>query len=779
MLKSNKRIALIFTFIFMSIVHGNTQDCKLSIEGFVYDETTQLPLSYVNVVIQENSKGNSSDDSGQFKIDGLCASHYHINISHIGCETQTLHIDLVSDTLLYIFLDHTEAAIGTVVVTGKVDKSNGQARTSVNRKTLEDNTEKNLSGILENETGVHLIKNGGTISKPVVQGLYGNRLTVLNNGIIQSGQQWGNDHGPEIDPYSADEISVLKGASAIQYGGGNLGSVILVEPKRISRDPHLHGQINYTHETNGRGNILNTRFGKYSPFVAWRLSGTLKKYGDSKTADYFLNNTGVTEANLSLQLEKTWNKVFFLDLYGSTFNTTLGILRGSQIGNVPQLNEALEREEPFFTEPDLSYDIDPPKQQVSHHLLKLKSKYFLNDNQIFEAVLAAQVNDRKEFDIRRGERSDIPTLSLLQQTVNAELLYSHTFENEWKIKLGNQNIFTNNTNNPETDVLPLIPDYLSWRLGAFGTASKQFERLFFNLGLRYDYEYQDVPTILNTVPKEILRFENVYNNLSGILTSKYNLTKEQTLSVNLGYAIRNPGINELYSMGLHQGVSGIEEGTPDLVSEKAIKLTAQYKWVPSTYFSLDALAYFQNFNDYIYLNPQDELRLTIRGVFPVFQYEQTDAQIYGLDISTQFTVRNSLLGTLKYSYLKGNDTRNDVPLIFMPPNRIFGSLTYQAQGVITLGKKMRMEETEFELNNRYVFEQKNILAAQDFVEPPAAYNLLGFKISTNLITQKYKVRLFMKADNLLNTQYRDYLNRQRYFADDLGLSVILGLNFKF
>jgi len=133
MLKSNKRIALIFTFIFMSIVYGNTQDCKLSIEGFVYDETTQLPLSYVNVVIQENSKGNSSDDSGQFKIDGLCASHYHINISHIGCETQTLHIDLVSDTLLYIFLDHTEAAIGTVVVTGKVDKSNGQARTSVNR----------------------------------------------------------------------------------------------------------------------------------------------------------------------------------------------------------------------------------------------------------------------------------------------------------------------------------------------------------------------------------------------------------------------------------------------------------------------------------------------------------------------------------------------------------------------------------------------------------------------------------------------------------------------
>jgi len=756
----NKQTAVAVILFFFALINCSAQDCNLTLEGFVFDETSDLPLSYVNVIIQENSKGSVTDDDGRFFIPDLCSGHYHVYVSHIGCETQKLHLELSSDTLLHIVLDHSEASLGTVVVTGKTDKSAGQAKLSVNRRTLEDNTNKNLSAMLENEAGVHLIKNGAGISKPVVHGLYGNRLSILNNGVIQSGQQWGNDHTPEIDPYAADEISVLKGASAIQYGAGNLGSIILVEPKRISREPHLHGQINYTYETNGRGNTLNARLGKYSPLVAWRASGTFKKYGDKTTPDYFLNNTGLSEANLSLQLEKTWNQVFFLDFYGSTFNTKLGVLRGSHIGNVAQLEEAITKDVPFFTEEDFSYALEAPRQNVSHHLLKLKSKYFFNDNQIFEAVIAGQINDRKEFDIRRGERENIPSLSLLQYALNVDFLYSHTLESEWKFKIGNQSIITDNTNNPETDIFPLIPDYRSWKTGVFSTLSKRWDALYVNAGLRYDFEYQDVAAFTNEFPREVIRYDNLFNNLNGIITGKYNLTKEQFLSLNLGYTMRNPGINELYSNGLHQGVSGIEEGDTELIKEKALKGTVEYKWVPNTYFTIDALAYYQVFDDYIFLNPTGEIRPTIRGAFPVFKYEQTDANIYGLDLSTQFTIQNAVQGVLKYSYLKGTDTTKDKPLVFMSPNRLFVSLSYQ-------------------MNTRVVFEQSNILADQDFLLPPSTYSLLGLKFSTNIISPKNKLRCYIKADNLLNARFRDYLNRQRYFADDLGRSIVLGLNFKF
>ena len=772
---------ILFTFfIFLSVLYRiQGQDCSLSISGNVIDEGTDLPLEFVNIYIQELGTGTTTDGEGYFRMDSICEGHYHLIFSHIGCEAKKLHLDLFRDTIIRYELSHTSTSLGTVVVEGVKDDFNNQASVSINRQTIEDNINENLSGLLENESGVHLIKNGSGISKPVVQGLFGNRLTILNNGIVQSGQQWGNDHSPEIDPFSSDKITVLKGVSAIEYSGGNLGSVILVEPKRIPKEPHLHGHVNYGFTTNGRGHNLNARLGQSTPSIAWRVNGTLKKFGDLKSANYFLNNTGVEEANLSLQLEKTVNENIFLDFYASTFNTRLGVLRGSHIGNLTDLEQALVRDVPFFTENEFSYAIDAPKQQVSHHLAKFKAKYVVNENQILEGVVALQINDRKEFDIRRGDRSDIPALSLLQFSLNTEAKYTQYFDNDWKWKIGSQNILTDNTNNPETDILPLIPDYFSWKSGVFNTLSKKHNNTQFDLGFRYDVEFQNVATFSRSLPREVIRYNRIFQTIGGLLSIKQDLTEAQSIAFNTGYTVRNPAINELYSSGLHQGVSGIEEGDVDLKSEKAFKNTLTYKWQPNTNFTLNILAYHQHFRGYIFLNPQDEVRLTIRGAFPVFRYEQTNANIYGVDLSTQFTLSKSLFGQLNYSYLKGEDTTDNLPLVFMPPNSFFGSLTYRVSKAVKLSNKASIEDSEMELSNRYVFEQENIFESQDFVDPPSAYNLVGVKVSTNIIFPRYKFRFYIKADNVFNIQYRDYLNRQRYFADDVGISVTAGLNFKF
>ncbi len=775
----SRSIGLCF-FLFSSIFFSVAQDCTVKIEGNVVDEASESPLSYVNVYIQELQLGTTTDDEGNFSLENICAGHYHFILSHIGCEGEKLHFDIYGDTTLNIALSHTPTSLGTVVIAGKKEDYNSQANLTVNRKIIEDNANQNLSALLENETGVHLIKNGNGISKPVVHGLYGNRLLMLNNGISQAGQQWGNDHSPEIDPFAVDNIIVLKGANAIEYGGGNLGSVVLAQPKRIAREPHLHGQVNYIFDTNGRGHTFNTRMGQYTPAVAWKINGTLKKVGDKRTADYFLNNTGTEEANFALQLEKSLKENLFIDLYASTFNTKLGILRGSHISNVNNLEQALQQEVPFYTEPDFSYGLAAPSQKVSHHFTKARARYFISDEKILELVLAGQLNDRKEFDIRRGDRSDIPALSLKQYTFNSELKYSIAFADSWKLKLGNQNIVTDNTNASGTGILPLIPDYLSWRSGLFTTLSRVKERTTVNLGLRYDYEDQLVLAISNTFPREVVRYENSFHNLSALLSLKTKLAKKQSISWNIGYAMRNPAVNELYSNGLHQGVSGIEEGDPSLSTEKALKNTLEYKWVPSSKLALNVLAYHQLFQDYIFLNPQNEIRTTIRGAFPVFRYEQTAASIYGLDLSSQFTLGKSLLGLVRYSYLRGQDTAEDVPLIFMPPNSLFASLTFRApQNKSRAGGRVKIEDAEIEISNRLVFRQNHILDGQDFLAPPDSYNLVGLKFSTDIILLNYKFRCFVKADNLFNVSYRDYLNRQRYFADDLGLNISVGLNVKF
>jgi len=774
----NKKFIL-YILLSFAFFKGISQSCDITITGNVFDEASGMPLSYVNVVIQETQQGTITDEEGNYILEHICDGEFHFIFSHIGCEGKKFHFHIHNDTIINIPLSHTPTSLGTVVIEGKKDNLANQANAVVNRLKIEDNANQNLATLIENEAGVSLIKSGNGIAKPIVHGLYGNRLAILNNGIQQSGQQWGNDHSPEIDPYAFDKITVLKGASALEFGGGNLGSVILTEPKKIDNEPHLHGQVNYSYETNGRGNVVNTRLAKYSPVLAWKVNGTLKKYGDKKTSDYYLNNTGLEEYNLALQLEKSWNDKLFVDLYASTFNTTLGILRGSHIGNLTDLEQALDKDVPFFTEEEFSYDIEQPRQNVAHHLLKVKSKYFFSDDQILELVLAGQINDRKEFDIRKGGRSEIPSLSLLQKTINTELKYSVNFGEKWKFKIGQQNIITDNTNNPNTETFPLIPDYITWQSGLFSILSKKTNNTEFNLGLRYDFEDQYVLTISNTIPRAVVRYENQFHNVSGLFGIKSQIGNTQSISWNIGYAMRNPGINEFYSNGLHQGVSGIEEGDVNLKTEKALKNTLEYKWLPTADFTFNVLAYHQAFSDYIYLNPQDKIRLTIRGAFPVFKYEQTDANIYGLDVSTQYTINHSIFGLLKYSYTRGNDTKNDRPLIFMPPNSLFASFTYRAHNNIKLSNNIQVENTEIELSNRLVLEQTHLLQEQDFVAPPETFTLVGLKISSNFILPHNKIRCFIKVDNLLNTKYRDYLNRQRYFADDLGRSITLGINMKF
>lgn len=755
-----------------------SQHCHIAISGTVRDEGTAEPLSYVNIYVKELSGGTTTDEHGRFSLADVCAGEYHFVFSHIGCEPVQFHVDIEADTTLTILLQHTATALTDVVISGK-STSASQPSSSVGRQYIEDNAYQNLAALIENESGVHLIKNGTGISKPIVQGLYGNRLAVLNNGILQSGQQWGNDHSPEIDPYAADRVTVLKGASAIEYGAGNLGSVILVESKPIGQEPHLHGQVNYTYESNGQGHTLNTRLGQYSPVLSWRLSGTLKKYGDRSAPDYFLNNTGSQEANLALHLEKSWDEKLFVDIAASTFNTRLGVLRGSQIGNLSDLELAFERTQPFFTEEAHSYAIDAPRQAVSHHMVRVRTRYYSSETETVELVLAGQLNDRQEYDVRRSGRTDIPSLSLQQYTFNGELKYRREYHNQWQLSAGSQHIFTDNTNNPETGILPLIADYLSWRSGVFSTLSRDWKRSQFEVGLRYDYEYQDVAAISSTVPREIIRYTNRFHNASGLAAYTYRPTTAHSVSLSTGYASRNPAINELYSMGLHQGVSGIEEGDAYLATERALKTTLQYQWQPSTSFTFSALGYYQYFRDYIYLRPQDEVRLTIRGAFPVFTYEQTDAAIAGLDLSATYTVSQSVHGEIRYSYLVGQDLTADEPLVFMPPNSLYGTVAYRHPKAIRCSDGLQLDGLELELTSRYVWSQQRFVVQQDFVDPPAAYHLLGLRVSTDLVFSSYQLRVFVRADNVLNTAYRDYLNRLRYFADDLGRSIVAGANFKF
>jgi len=571
----------------------------------------------------------------------------------------------------------------------------------------------------------------------------------------------------------AGSISVLKGSAAIEYMGSSLGSVVLVEPRPMPSDPHVHGAAQYHFESNGRGQVINARVEQNGRWLNWRLAGSLKKNGDQKTASYYLRNTGREEANALLELEKRYANKWQTKLYYSLNSSKLGLLRGSQIGNLSDLQLALERTEPFFTEEDFSYGIAAPRQQVQHHLLKASQVFSIDKNRGLELNYAWQLNERQEYDLRRAERSADPALSLSQNNHFWELKYRALSAKKWHWQSALQYNLRDNYNVPETGILPLVPDYISREWGGYFRAHRQWEKWALDFGARADYILQNIAAISITAPREVLRHRNKFFNPKGSIALSYQFTEALKANLNVGYSQRNPAINELYSNGLHQGVSGIEEGDPDLRAEQSFKSSVDINYQPNDYWNFEALAFIQPISNFIYLQPQEELRLTIRGAFPVFKYRQSNALLQGLELQANFDPAGPLRVDLHYSYLRGDNREEEIPLVFMPPNRIYGAVNYQLPA---LGA---WEKLEFQVSNRFVFKQKHLLESQDFVAPPPSYNIVSLKVSAERQIAQNRWHFFIKIDNLFNIAYRDYLNRQRYFADDLGLNISAGLGLKF
>lgn len=772
MWKFSRNFSVCILFLFYAEI-TSAQNCNLSISGIVKDLDTDSPIAYASIYLKEMQSGALTDSLGLFKLESICEGEVHLILSHIGCETQELFLKVARDTSLTLFLDHNSRLLDEVAIISHDGKISTQETQGLNSASIAENSNKSLASMLENISGVSTIKNGHGIAKPLVHGLYGNRLIILNNGISQSGQQWGADHSPEIDPLVANKITVIKGVGALEYLGSALGSVVLVEPQSIDDDPHLHGEGRYFFESNGLGNGINLELQQYGKALAWRAVGTLKKSGDNHSAEYFLRNTGHQEANIALQLEKSWSKKLLTEIYFSSFNAEFGVLRGSHIGNLSDLEEALQRTVPFFTEDNFSYDINSPYQRVNHHLLKFHAKYTINEKKWIDFTYAGQYNLRKEFDIRRGENSDLPALSLEQTSNFIEGKYTSLLPKNWNLKSGIQLNRVDNTNLPETGILPLIPDYISYQFGVFGILTKRIGQAQVEFGGRYDVETRNVVAISSAVPRSILRYQNEYYNYNAMAGISQSFLSDWKVVFNMGYASRNPGVNELYSNGLHQGVSGIEEGDPTLKPEVSIKSTLSLKGNLKHKLFFECLVYTQYIDNYIFLNPQNEIRLTIRGAFPVFQYEQTNARISGLDLSASYEATDRLSLTGKFSFLEGRDLSNDLWLVYMPSNNLNSALNYE------LPQFLNLQNVVFQVNNRIVFEQRNLLPSQDFLAPPATYYLFGMKLSAEKQLRKNRLKVFLSAENLLNESYRDYLNRQRYFADDLGFNLIAGMNFSF
>lgn len=751
---------------------AQTGGCIWTISGHVLDEHDNSPLPFATVSVQEvNEKSSTADEKGNFQIIQLCEGTYTLIVNHLGCEPVEKVVYLQENIMLDFHLEHHAELLEMVDVRSKRLRSKSTAAEStLEGIELDLLRGKTLGESLASFSGVNSISTGANISKPVIHGLHSSRVQVMNQGIQQEGQEWGIEHAPEIDPFAATEIRIIKGVGAVEYGTGALGGVVLLESKPLEKEVNNLGELNIIGMSNGRQLIGSAKFAsRFTRFFTASLQTSIKKAGDLNAPDYQLTNTAAEEFNFSTSLLYQKND-YLSEIYWSRFDTEVGILRSAHIGNLTDLEIALNSDEPFFVE-DFSYDILNPKQAVTHNLWKFRNEW-KTDMGTWKTLYSFQLNERKEFDIRRGDRDDRPAVDLNLQVHRGQVSWSHQpLWEQWVGKIGIDTYFKRNRNIPGTGTRPLIPWYNS-----LGTSIFLIERWLMNdfqleVGGRYDFQYMQVKRFNLQSELEILDYN--FNGVTAAIGGVYKPSEYWSITSNLGYAFRPPNISELFSEGLHHSAGAIEEGDRNLNPEKGIKWITAFFYEQAQFFNLELDAYIHFIEDYIYLRPEAEPRLTIRGAFPVFSYTQTNARLYGFDFTGNVQLVEHLNLKLKSSIIRARDLTEEQPLFLMPADR------FQVDAFYSLSGNRRLKDIRFGLGYQYVAMQSRVPEGIDYAPSPDAYGLFRSEVSANLLIGNNTLGVSLSVNNLLDQSYRDYLNRLRYFADDVGRNIELRIKYQF
>jgi len=784
---------------FWLILFANSLYSQNAISGKIL---CQEPINFSGIHIHIGQKVIRSNASGNYNADNLASGFTKINISHIGYQSIDTVIDLQANLKIDFKLKLNTTTLQEVVIQQN-NNTKSLAEQQIKLATIEKFSNQSLGDVLKEIAGISSLKTGNTVVKPIINGLYGSRVPIINNNVKLEDQQWGTEHAPNFDVNSAGKITVIKGASGLQYGGDAIGGLVIIEPMNVKKDT-LFGKTILNYDTNGKGGSISSSLHKGNDLGwSWNALTTLKYMGDKHAPDYVLSNTGNREANFSGDLSfkaKKYNASVFYSYYKSI----IGILSASHTGNVNDLYQSITNKIPS-TINDFSYSIKNPKQDVNHQIANFNFNYYLNESTLLSFQYAFQFNRRLEYDVRRGDYKDIPALDLDLKTNSLNIDYKKT-EHDWILKSGISAVSQNNYANPATGIRPLIPNYDKIDFGAYGIASYNFSDTFsIDGGLRYDFSQMDANKYYQktrwdergyneTFPEFIVADYGTqlltkpsfsFHNISASAGFNQKIATNWNLLANISFASRNPNPSEFFSDGLHHSTGVIELGDLNLTKEQSTKfsLTIQKKF---NQFSLEINPYINHIQDYIFLKPVG-FETTIRGAFPAWEYQQTNAQLLGIDIQTHWDINNRWQHSFSLAYVNGKDRSNDEPLIDMPPlnlnNKIRFSKKEWNQLILEFKSEIVLKQNQYPDNNFYTNIIKNnefesVLV--DISAPPPAYHLLHFYSEMKFSTfKKMNTTVAFSVQNILNVSYRDYLNRQRFFADEIGRSFQIQLKFNY
>ena len=773
------------------------ETCGYSLSGKVLDANTGGPIFNAVIKVKGIEKYTTTNAEGAFKIDNLCTKKNTLIISCLGYTNSTK--DHEHDSAIHFYLTQQVTGLNEVIIQAKRRKEKGTATISqvtIGKTEITSNPTQSLAAVLSQEQGVTFMSAGTNVQLPVIHGLYGNRILVLNNGLKHGFQNWGADHAPEIDIASASSITVIKGAAGVRYGPEALGGAIIIEPNPLLLNNALYAALGTGYQTNGKGYNTNFEIGNGTEKWSYFANGNYTRIGDRNTPDYNLTNSGKEEKAFSFGVLHHLDQWDFKVNY-SFVDQNLALLRASIANSPDSFIRAINSNEPIIINP-FSYAINQPSQTTQHHLAKAEINWWYTQGAKLTLIGGVQLNKRDEFDVRRN--AELPIINLDLLTYDYQLEWKHPKWYGLNGLLGAQYFSQNNDNNPGTQTTPYIPNYNTDRISAFGVESFTFGKNMIEAGLRFDLETNDVRG--REINQDIFRDHYTFTNFTGSLGYVRQLSENSTFRTNIGTAWRTPNMEELFSFGQHGfkttfGLLRFTDTNGKLSTDEVIPLNQStvhpergYKFINEFQThkngnSHNLTVYSHFIENYVFDRPIGVFG-TIRGPMPAFIFDQVDALFFGADYSWKKKWTDKISSVFGASYLWSRNVGDHTPLINQPPISTNVKLKWD-QGKIGV-----FDASRWAIRPSYTFRQfqaprtitpKSLVDKSvelttdseifDFAAATDGYFLLDLSWTF----KRKNLSGGITVQNLLNTGYRDYLNQMRYFADESGRNLLFTLKY--
>ncbi len=694
------------------------------------------------------------------------------------------NIDLSTTASKDFSLEETIAELNEVVVTG-LSQSAEKNRTptpitTISPIQLKQISATNIIDAIATLPGISQVTTGSGISKPVIRGLGYNRVVVVKDGIRQEGQQWGDEHGIEIDEYSINKVEILKGPASLAYGSDAMAGVINLISAPTLPNGQITGNLLANYQTNNGLIGYSANLGGNQNGFIWDIRYSNKMaHAYQNKYDGYVFNSGFTENNIGgiIGVNKAWG---YSHLHFSTYNLTTGIVEGerdSATGNFikPIAENYTTEGSAIASNSDFqSYKQLTPFQKIHHYKLVLNNSFVFGNGSL-KTIIGWQQNQRQEYaDVLAPNDYG---LYFLLNTINYDVRYNLPEKNNVNISFGTNGMYQTSQNKGSEF---LIPEYNLFDIGFFGIVKKSYKKLDISGGMRYDIRNESgkdlflnadgekTETTDSTSFHQFSVFHSTFSGISGSIGATNQFNENVFTKLNLSKGFRAPNIAEVSANGVHEGTINHIIGVPTLKAENSFQLDYALG-INSQHIAAEADLFYNSITNYIYLQKLQSVNGgdSITDGFSTFKYASGDANLYGGEISIDIHPHpfDWLHFENSFSYVQSvqvNQPDSTKYLPFTPSPKFSSELRADA-------KKLsgNLHNCFIKIGVDYYFEQNKFYAAFGTETATPSYIILNVGIGTDVVSKSRTLfSLYISANNWTDVAYQSHLSRLKYGAEN-------------